>query len=123
MTASGGVTAVIVSRDLRAMLEHCVEHLVTALDALDPGPHRIVVVDNASAVPYATGAAAPGPEVLRVDRHTSFAHANNLAARAAANHYYLLLNNDVFLSRSSLREMFDVLVSEPRAGICGARLV
>jgi GT2 family glycosyltransferase len=124
MTASGGVTAIVVSRDLRAMLDHCLAHLDDALAAIGGGSHRVVVVDNASANPYgATWPAGSPHELIRVDRHASFSAANNLAARRAPNDYYLLLNNDVFLARQAIREMVDAIEEPPRAGICGARLV
>lgn len=126
MTGNGpGISVVIVSRGLSAMLDCCLEHLAGALDAVEPGPHRVVVVDNASQPPYP--ARKPGHaghlRMMRLDTHHSFAAANNLAVGTEPNDLYLLLNNDVFLHRQALAHMVDLLSREQTAGICGTRLV
>jgi GT2 family glycosyltransferase len=86
--------------------------------------HRIVVVDDASPHPYRRDALGePPPELLRLDVHRSFAHANNLAARLFPNELYLLLNNDVLLADDALARATALLARVPDAGICGSRLV
>lgn len=125
MSAEPAITAIVVSRDLGAMLEHCLQHLGEALQEVNAAAsHRIVVVDNASRVPFKPGEVLGRPiKLLRFDRHRSFAVANNRAVRQAPNDFYFLLNNDVFLHRQALRDMHMVLSRDDRAGICGSRLV
>jgi GT2 family glycosyltransferase len=130
-----GITAIVVSRGLDALLRTCLDHLRRALATFD-GPtdvaapdvtsarHRIVVVDDASPHPYRRDALGePPPELLRLDVHRSFAHANNLAARLFPNELYLLLNNDVLLADDALARATALLARVPDAGICGSRLV
>lgn len=122
---SGGITAVVVSKGLDALLDVCLVHLREALDrAGEPERHALVVVDNASSPPYV-------PEHFRVsDLHwlrfdvpRSFAHACNAGFAARPNDLVLLLNNDVLLAKEAIAAMLDALASRPRAGVCGARLL
>jgi GT2 family glycosyltransferase len=123
LVSTEAITAIVVSRDLSALLDHCLGHLFDAIDAAPSGAHSVVVVDNASTPPYAPGALPGRCRALRFDRHQSFAAANNRAAQAAPGDLYLLVNNDIFLHRDAVVGMLDVLNREPQAGICGARLV
>lgn len=118
-----GVTAIVVSVGLETMLRFCLEHLARALARLPDGTHRTVVVDNASPQPYLAGDLGPAVELLRFDRHRSFAHANNRAAERFPSPLYLLLNNDVLLAESALARAVELLERSPRAGICGSRLL
>lgn len=125
MTAPG-ITAIVVSRGLDALLRACLDHLRRALAALDGAHerHRVVVVDDASPHPYRRDALGdPPPELLRFDVHRSFAHANDTAAARFPNDLYLLLNNDVLLAHDALARMTALLDREPRAAVCGSRLV
>jgi GT2 family glycosyltransferase len=137
----GHVTAVIVSKGLDALLEVCLEHLREALDSLDherPDSaqddidpvtedglgHAIVVVDNASDVPYgASRFRVPNIRWIRFDAHHSFAHACNAGFAAAPNEFVLLLNNDVLLRPDTISHMLHALELDPQAGICGTRLL
>ena len=126
MSGPTRITAIVVSRGLDALLRACLDHLRRALAALDApdAAHTVVVVDDASPHPYRRDAlGAPPPELLRLDVHRSFAHANGLAARRFPNDLYLLLNNDVLLAEDALARMTALLARVPRAGICGSRLV
>lgn len=125
MTAAG-VTAIVVSRGLDALLRACLDDLERALAALGGARarHRVVVVDDASPHPYrAAELGDPAPELLRFDVHRSFAHANNLAARRFPNDLYLLLNNDVLLAEDALARAVALLERVSGAAICGSRLV
>lgn len=118
-----GVTAVVVSRGLDALLVFALDHLREALSRLDGGGHAIVVVDHASETPYRPGYLGRDVVLHRLDRHTSFARANNQGAALRPNDFILLLNNDVFLHREALRCAMALLARVPRGGICGSRLL
>ncbi|MHA7838402.1 MAG: glycosyltransferase [bacterium] len=130
---SAGITTVIVSKGLDALLGVCLTHLRVALEALDadgpgspdpPTPHAIVVVDNASPIPYDLSRFPfSGIELLRFDVDQSFGRACNAGFAAHPNDRVLLLNNDVLLSPDALRGMLRLLESRPDVGLCGSRLV
>lgn len=116
------VTAIVVSCGLETMLRFSLESLDRALARL-PGAHHIVVVDDASTVPYLADDLGPAVELLRLDRHRSFARANNLAAERFPNDLYLLVNNDVLLAETALERAVALLERAPGAGVCGSRLL
>ncbi|MFH1155142.1 MAG: glycosyltransferase [Pseudomonadota bacterium] len=124
MTAPG-ITVIIVSKGLDALLNQCLINLGTALKALDPDSDTCtVVVDNASELPYRKNRMADfHAHLIRLDKAHSFSAANNLAARLYPNNRYLMLNNDVLLHQDTIAAMMKVLKSRPDAGICGARML
>ncbi len=123
--SGGGCTIVIVSRGLERMLHVCLGALARAMASrpADAGD-RVVVVDNASPVPYAADfVARHGIEVIRFDEHQSFAHACNEGVRAAPNDRILLLNNDVVLEPDALDAMEAVLDGDDDVAVCGLRML
>jgi GT2 family glycosyltransferase len=122
---SVGITAVVVSRDLRGMLAHCLDHLRRTMRRVgDPDRHRLVVVDNASEQPYADGAdRLEGAKIVRFDQPRSFAKANNAAITSAPNDLYLLANNDMFIHEEALPAMVRLVLGPRGAAICGTRMV
>ncbi len=122
MTARG-ITVIVVSRGLDGLLRHCLVALRRALNRLEAaGRHRLVVVDNASPVPYGERA-FPDAELIRFDRHQSFSRANNAAAVRFPNDLYLLANNDVLVAEDTVGAMLETLDRHPAAAVCGTRLV
>ena len=122
MTAPG-ITVIVVSRGLEGLLRHGLSAIRQALHALgSAGRHRVVVVDNASTTPYRE-VSLPETELIRFDRHQSFARANNTAVRAYPNDLYLLANNDLLVADETIGAMLETLVRHPHAGVCGTRLV
>lgn len=116
------ITAIVVSKGLDALLWRCLDGLRAALDAAPGGPHHVVVVDNASPVPYRRADLPVPVELIRLDTDTSFAAANNRAAHRVPGARLLLVNNDVLLAPEAARRMGAVLDAHPLAGICGTRL-
>lgn len=118
----GSLGIVVPSRGLGALLHHSLLALRMAMRPLDGEVEtRVVVVDNASPVPYRLAALA-ADEVVRLDRHASFAAACNRGAAAADADATLVLNNDVLLDPRALTSLLAHLAA-PRVGIVGARLV
>lgn len=117
-----GITTVIPSRGLEALLSVCLERLAAALDTVGGAGHRVVVFDNASPVPYREVDFSVPVELVRADTHHSYAAACNAGAAHAPNDRLLFLNNDVLLQRQTLARMLSTSGDE-RGGICGTRLV
>ena len=122
---ASGLTAVVVSSGLEALLSVCLKSLRRALlRALPEADFEIVVVDNASDFPYNPGTfIGNGYRLIRFDTHQRFANANNVGFARYPNPFCLLLNNDVLLDELSVRHMLRLLVETPSAGICGSRLL
>lgn len=118
------LTTIVVSRGLDPLLAQCLRALNAALD-LTPLEHaRVVVVDNASEVPYTNAICEGGAtDLVRFDVDACFARANNHGAKTQPAAFYLLLNNDVLLAPGAILDMFRVMDGAPAAGICGTRLL
>lgn len=119
------LTVVIPSRALTGLLRQCLSSLedATAFAAIEG--LRVVVVDNASPVPYRRAELTTdlGLELLRFDTPRSFSHACNAGARFGDEAVPLLfLNNDVLLHRRALLDLFTTAQCY-RASVTGARLV
>ncbi|MEY4226016.1 MAG: hypothetical protein RL190_773 [Actinomycetota bacterium] len=113
----------IPSRGLDGLLAICLDHARRALDSLDGRAEgRIVVVDNASEVPYVAADHPLADHLLRFDAHRSFSEACNAAAATVPSDLLLFLNNDVLLHERALGGMLDVL-ADPLVAIVGARLI
>lgn len=124
-----GITAVVVSKGLDALLDVCLAHLDAALERVrrddeTPAGHAIVVVDNASPLPYdPIRFRVRRVQWLRFDVDASFAGACNAGFEAHPNDLVLLLNNAVLLAPEALLRMRGLLEERPDAGICGSRLL
>jgi GT2 family glycosyltransferase len=125
MSAPTGLTVVVPSRGLLGLLQVCVRLADDALarSGLDRGACRLVVADNASADPYLPENFDVPVRLVRLDAHTGFARACNLAVARYPNAAYVLLNNDVLLHPDALRAMWSTLADVPSVGIVGTRLV
>ena len=117
-----GMTVVIPSLGLNAMLRCCVQFLEIALDKAGLPDGRILIVDNASPHPYRAGEFGPRAEIIRMDTPQSFARACNHAAFAAPNETVFFLNNDVLLDPQAISDITQT-IHDTGAAICGARLV
>jgi len=121
MSEKADIVVVVVSRDMEALLEVCLRHVARAL--AEPAP-RIVVVDNASSIPYQPDEMdAPAFDVIRYDRHHGFAACCNAAVAAGPAEYYLLLNNDVLLHEQAITNMLEAFHEHAALGIVGTRMV
>jgi GT2 family glycosyltransferase len=121
----GAITVIVVSKGLEGILHFCLEAVQRSLGRVkSETPHKIVVVDNASEMPYVEDYYhRRGILLFRFDTPQSFAKANNLAANRCPNQYYLLLNNDVLLADDALVSMMKILKRDSNVGICGTKLL
>ena len=116
---------VIPSMDNLPMLNTCLVNLAAAVTGADELEEcKIIVVDNASVVPYdERQLTIPNVEILRLDQRCSFSRACNLAAaRLGDCDYLFFLNNDVFLHPESIDAMLNSL-RDTKSQISGTRLV
>lgn len=61
---------------------------------------------------------------VRCSRNESFSRANNQLAKLGKSPYILLLNDDIaFHQRDTLEKMVEVLDTDPKVGIVGAKLI
>lgn len=117
------VTAIVLSRDLDALLGICLQRFAEAarLAGLEAGS---IVVDNASVAPCPIALPdAPPFDLVRFDRHVGFGAACNHAAARAAGEFLLFLNNDVLLAPLAVRGMHETFGVAPALVACGTRMV
>lgn len=92
---------------------------LTSVLALEPGPERVLLVDNGSSdgTAEAVRAEFPEVEVLRLEKNLYFAGGVNEGFRRAIERgarSVLLLNNDVVLERTALEALRAALEADPR---------
>ncbi|MFM8846475.1 MAG: glycosyltransferase family 2 protein, partial [Actinomycetota bacterium] len=119
------LTVVIPSRALTGLLRQCLSSLEDAAAFAAIEGLQVVVVDNATPVPYRRAELTTDLDLklLRFDTPRSFSRACNAGARVGDEAAPLLfLNNDVLLHRRALVDLFATAQSY-RATVSGARLV
>lgn len=118
MSQQPGVSAVVVSYNVRDLLLRCIESL------REEGIDQIVVVDNASsdgsakAVPRAD----PDVDVLALGVNLGFgAGVNRGVARTSTDHV-LVANPDLVVEPGSAKALLDALERDPGLGVVGPRI-
>jgi len=106
--------AVILAMNQLRMTREC----LTSVLALDPGPERVILVDNGSTdgTARAVREEFPAVLVLRLERNLYFAGGVNEGIRSALSRgagSILLLNNDVVLERPALGKLRAALEADP----------
>lgn len=103
----------------------CLEAVAT----LDPPPHRVLVVDNASTdgTPDRVAQQFPAFELLRNERNLGFAAGMNVGIRALMGHTsppdaIILLNQDVVVDPGWLQAITAPLKEDPRIGAVGCKI-
>lgn len=116
------VAVVIVSYNVRAELDVCLQSLVAQTD---PSDTEIVVVDNASsdATPEMVRERWPGVRLLDAGGNLGFARASNLGVRATTSEFVLLLNPDTIVPPGALAALVRALAMHPEAAAVGPRLI
>lgn len=117
------VYAVIVHHRGRALLEACLERLLTSR-CVDL---QVVVVSNACEEPLPAAAEAPPVHVVHSEASLGFSAANNLGVAWAQKHlgephHWLFLNNDAGLDPDTICRLAEALDITPRAGVAGPQL-
>jgi GT2 family glycosyltransferase len=116
------LSVVIVSYNVRSLLEDCLRSVQKAMAGLEG---EVIVIDNNSS-DGTVGALQPlFPDVRFVANkdNKGFARANNQAIRMSDSEYVLLLNPDTVVYENTLRGCVDFLDSHPEAGGVGVRML
>lgn len=116
------LAVVIVSYNVRADLERCLDSLA---DADLPAVTTVAVVDNQSTDGTLEWLRTERPQVLALDAgaNVGFARANNLGIRATTSDLVLLLNPDTVVPRDAVRDLVAALHADGGAAAVGPRLV
>jgi GT2 family glycosyltransferase len=101
---------------------------LSSLAAQDYPCLHVLVIDNGSVdgTPQRIAAGFPALELLRLERNTGFAAANNIGIRralAAGAGYVLLLNDDTRLEPDAIALLTAAAAADPRLGIVGPSIV
>ncbi|MBS1189596.1 MAG: glycosyltransferase [Rhodocyclaceae bacterium] len=127
LPATPRVSVIIPTRDQFALLERCVDTLLSQTKYPD---FEVLIVDNGSRDPtacaYLEGIARLGDPRIRViayDLPFNFSAMNNLAAREATGSLLLLLNNDTAVLHEDWLDEMVSLALQPAVGAVGARLL
>ena len=116
------LSVVIVSYNVRLLLEECFRSVEKALEGIEG---EIYVVDNHSSDGSVDYLRPLFPEVhfIANDDNRGFACANNQAIRLSEAEYVLLLNPDTVVYENTLRGCVDFLDGHPEAGGVGVRML
>ena len=116
------LSVVIVSYNVRLLLEACLQSVEKALKGIDG---EIFVVDNHSSDDSVTYLEPRFPDVhfIANKENLGFARANNQAIRQSQAEYVLLLNPDTVVYENTLRDSLAFMDAHSEAGGVGVRML
>ena len=116
------LSVVIVSYNVRLLLEACLQSVEKALKGIDG---EIFVVDNHSSDDSVTYLEPRFPDVhfIANKENLGFARANNQAIRQSQAEYVLLLDPDTVVYENTLRDSLAFMDAHPEAGGVGVRML
>ncbi len=116
------LSVIIVSYNVKNLLEACLRSVFAAAEGLDT---EIFVVDNNSADNSAGMVAEKFPQVHLIANQTNygFSKANNQALEQASGEYVLFLNPDTLVEKDTLRICVGFMDAKPSAGAMGVKMV
>ncbi len=121
-TEGRGATFVIVNWNRRALLQQCLH----SLEQQTRSDFDVVLVDNGS-TDESLECLPQFPRlsiaVIRNAENRGFAPAVNQGIRQARGRFIALVNNDVVLDKRWLEEMLAGFRSDPRVGMCAAKIL
>lgn len=115
------LTVIVVNWNTAAPLRDCLRSVARETARL---PHRVIVVDNASADGSAdlVRREFPDAELIVAPANLGFAGGNNLALPLVESEYLALLNPDTVIEDRALERLVACLDARPAAGAVGPRL-
>jgi GT2 family glycosyltransferase len=113
---------IIISWNTMEVTRNCLSSLYVALDGID---NEVWVIDNASTDGSVGMIRKDFPQTILIENaiNVGFAKANNQALREAKGRYYLLLNSDTIVPKSSIAQLVDFLDSNHDAAVVGPRMI
>lgn len=114
------LSTVIINYNSFDLLKKCVASLLIACKELE---HEIFIVDNASPEGFQEECFSSNNRIHVIKNKTNlgFAKANNKALKECKGKYVLLLNPDVEIRDSAIKEMVNFLQTESNAGGVGCK--
>ncbi len=120
------ITIIVPFKEEIAVTRHCVDCILknTAYQNFD-----VILVDNWSTSTESQDFteemnALPTVQVLRVEEDFNYSRINNLAARQSGSEYYVLMNNDLFVTDMDwLRTIVNEALVDDQVGIVGGKFV
>ena len=118
-----GVSIIIVSWNVRDLLDKCLASLCKAQSERDSPLIEIIVVDSASEDGSMDMVRRKYPQALILPQkeNIGFTRGNNIGLAHARAPYFLLLNPDTELGDDALLQMLDYMDQHPDVGILGPR--
>ncbi|NLS75754.1 MAG: glycosyltransferase family 2 protein [Chloroflexi bacterium] len=122
--AAMDLSIVVVSWNVRTLLEACLRSVYASLAAA-PLAGEVIVVDSASADGSAEMVRERYPQALLLaqDENIGFVRANNLGIRRSRGQHILLLNPDTEVVGGALAALWEYLRAHPEVGIVGPKLL
>lgn len=116
------ISVVIVSYNVRDLLENCLHSLYSALSGLS---HEVFVVDNHSDDGTVEMIRRRFPAVLLIanEENLGFARANNLALARARGETMLLLNPDTLVQEDTISAMLRFFRQNEDVGLAGCKII
>ena len=116
------LSVVIITYNALAFLKPCLESLREVLDSPDA---ELILVDNASSDGTVDYVKQHFPQIrlIELDRNRGISYARNRGIEKAVGEYVLLLDSDTVANREAIDGMVTYMDANPRAGICGCRLL
>lgn len=116
------VSVIIVSYNVKHFLIQCIHSVLKATQDINA---EIIVVDNVSkdGSVEAVKSTFPSVKVIANKENVGFSKANNQGIAIAQGEYVLILNPDTVLSEDNLIKSIAFMLSHPKAGALGVRMV
>jgi GT2 family glycosyltransferase len=124
VTSNLDLSIIVVSWNVRDLLEACLRSIVENID-LPAESYEVFVVDNDSADGSAGMVADrfPGFRLIANRENLGFGRANNQAYKQCRGKYALLLNPDAEVRGDAVLRMLEIMERLPDVGVLGARLI
>ena len=124
--ALADLSVIIVSWNVRDLLDKCLSSLGASSRSIRPGADadcdiEIIVVDSASddGSPALLRENYPAVTLLEQSENIGFTRGNNIGLAQARGDYLLLLNPDTEVCPGALAQMIDYMMRHPHVGILG----
>ncbi len=116
------ISVVIVSYNVRDLLENCLQSLYTALTGIT---HEVYVVDNRSddGTVEMVRQRFPQATLIANEENLGFARANNLALSRASGETLLLLNPDTLVQEDTIGTMLRFFRENEDVGMAGCKII
>lgn len=116
------ISIIILNYKQKGLVKQCIKGIEQCRISV---PYEIIVVDNHSQDESLEMIRQYFPSVITIasEKNGGFAYGNNLGIRAAHGNFIVILNPDVAITEGSLEKMKIFLLSHPKVGVVGPKLI